>query len=503
MRVIGIASLLSLVPAVAQAHPLDELEPGHWIVVSNNALRDVDPCPTHDCSYTAVEGVSGVIDDWNGGAFATAVGELGSLVAWGGGHNGYFGSEVYVFDLATGLWSRASEPYDNGSGSVAGDCSEQGIYPDGSACPSHTYDRIDYHPPTNRLVILGSTYDPVCGGCPDPYAHAFDFDDGTWSLGASAAGLGWDGQTAYDSTRDVYWFIAAYGVPPLRRYDPNADAWSEHGPQAQAIEISGMGLYDPDHDAFLYGDPGGTQEVFAYDLADPDASSFALVTEGDEEIAGIGQIGFEWDPAEHRVTAWADGADVYTLTPPEDGDWRTAAWTWTRIPAADDNEVVPTVGINGTYSRFRYAPSVNAFLLVSTVDGPVWGYKAGAMPGTGPNGDDSGSESGTADDGSSSSNGDGGSTGGGGSTGDDGTSSTGTGAAEGSGGSVGSSRASDDDDASSCACTSGRGSGAAWNFAWMLALAIARRRPVTACRQRACAPPRAATPARVVASTRA
>ena len=275
-----------------------------------------------------------------------------------------------------------------------------------------------------------------------------------------------------------------------------------------AVLVGGDGrvrdfVYKPERAAADDGTATVTTEVFAYDLADPDASSFALVTEGDEEIAGIGQIGFEWDPAEHRVTAWADGADVYTLTPPEDGDWRTAAWTWTRIPAADDNEVVPTVGINGTYSRFRYAPSVNAFLLVSTVDGPVWGYKAGAMPGTGPNGDDSGSESGTADDGSSSSNGDGGSTGGGGSTGDDGTSSTGTGAAEGSVGSVGSSSASDDDDASSCACTSGRGSGAAWNFAWMLALAIARRRPVTACRQRACAPPRAATPARVVASTRA
>lgn len=468
-----------LTPAVAHAHPLDELEPGHWIVVSNNTLRDMDPCPAHDCSYSAVEGISGVVDDWNGGAFATGVGELGSLIAWGGGHNGYFGSEIYAFDLATGMWSRASEPYDNGGGSVAGDCSEQGIYPDGSACPSHTYDRIDYHPSTNRLVILGSTNDPVCGGCPDPYAHFFDFDDGTWSLGASAPGLGWDGQTAYDSSRDVYWFIAAYGVPNLRRYDPAADAWTDHGAQAQAIDISGMGTYDPDHDAFIYGDPGASQSVFAYDLADPDAPSFALAMDGDVEIAAIGQIGFEWDPAEHRVTAWNEGADVYTLTPPEDGDWRTGTWTWARIPAARDNAVVPEPNFNGTYSRFRHAPSVNAFLLVSSVDGPVWGYKAGAEPGTGPSTEDSGGAESTDDDGAGSTDAaeDGPDTGAGdeAATADD-ASADGPSATLDGGSEDGTSGASEDEDASSCACTSGRGRGALVFVSSLLLILRSRRR---------------------------
>ena len=58
------------------------------------------------CSYSAVEGVSGVIDDWCGGAFASGFGTLGGLVVWGGGHNGYFGSELYVFDLESQLWVR-------------------------------------------------------------------------------------------------------------------------------------------------------------------------------------------------------------------------------------------------------------------------------------------------------------------------------------------------------------------------------------------------------------
>jgi hypothetical protein len=198
--------------------PYDDLQPGHWRVISKNTIDQVQPCPTNDCSYSAVEGVSGVIEDWCGGALASRWGRLGGLVVWGGGHNGYFGSEVYVFDLDTQLWVRASEPYDNGTGSVAPDCSSQGIYPDGSACAAHTYDRVDYQPTTNRFFILSATDDPVCGGCDDGYVHAFDLDDRAWSLGPEVPNRGplTGALSAYDASRDVFWFLQTYGAPPLR-----------------------------------------------------------------------------------------------------------------------------------------------------------------------------------------------------------------------------------------------------------------------------------------------
>ena len=72
--------------------PYDDLVPGQWAVVSSNTIQDLDPCPTRDCSYSAVEGVSAVINDWCGGVLASGFGTLGGIVAWGGGHNGYFGS---------------------------------------------------------------------------------------------------------------------------------------------------------------------------------------------------------------------------------------------------------------------------------------------------------------------------------------------------------------------------------------------------------------------------
>jgi MYXO-CTERM domain-containing protein len=72
------------------------------------------------------------------------------------------------------------------------------------------------------------------------------------------------------------------------------------------------------------------------------------------------------------------------LAPPA-GDWRTGTWTWTLFPPAADNDVVPARNPNGTYSRFRYVPSVNAFVLVSSTSGPVWMIRVSDKPGTGTN----------------------------------------------------------------------------------------------------------------------
>lgn len=82
----AVACALTLVTWVSSAAAqtlYDDLEPGRWTVISLNTIDDVDPCPSQDCSYSAVEGISGVIDDWCGGAFATRFGELGIFNARG------------------------------------------------------------------------------------------------------------------------------------------------------------------------------------------------------------------------------------------------------------------------------------------------------------------------------------------------------------------------------------------------------------------------------------
>jgi hypothetical protein len=61
-------------------HPVESLQPGHWYQAPNSKLSSVDPCPEKNCSYSGNEGQRGVMDDWNGGAFATNYGAMGSLL---------------------------------------------------------------------------------------------------------------------------------------------------------------------------------------------------------------------------------------------------------------------------------------------------------------------------------------------------------------------------------------------------------------------------------------
>src|SRR5262245_35058305 len=93
----------------AHADAIDDLQPGHWYEVPNSQLEAVDPCPSSDCSWSAVEGVDAVMNDWSGGAFDTF---RDRLIVWGGGHGGYAGNEIYVFSLSTLAWERVSEPSD-------------------------------------------------------------------------------------------------------------------------------------------------------------------------------------------------------------------------------------------------------------------------------------------------------------------------------------------------------------------------------------------------------
>lgn len=152
----------------------------------------------------------------------------------------------------------------------------------------------------------------------------------------------------------------------------------------QPIDIDGAAIVDPVRDLLLYVDPRGSQKLFAFDLKDPDATSVELGMSGNLGILSRPKFGFEWDPLQRRAVAWDDGADLYVLEAPA-GDWKTGTWRWTRVPPAATNTVVPVRGVNGTYSRFRYVPSVNAFVVVSSTSGPVWMVRMSEDLGPGPN----------------------------------------------------------------------------------------------------------------------
>jgi len=150
-------------------------------------------------------------------------------------------------------------------------------------------------------------------------------------------------------------------------------SWTEYG--RYNIDIDAVSAVDPVRDLFVTVDGRGTKTVRVKDLKNPTASAVTVKTAGDVEIQGISAIGFEWDPVGEQFVAWRGGTSVYTLTPPST-NWANEVWVWTRVDAAPTNTVVPTSpNMNSTYSRFRYAPSVNAFLVVNRTSDPVFAFK--------------------------------------------------------------------------------------------------------------------------------
>lgn len=364
-----------------------DLQVGQWVVVSSNSVSSVNPCPGNNCAYSGSEGQKGVMDDWSGGAFATNLGASGSLLVFGGGHSGYLGNEVYAFDVAAGTWSRLTDPVnpptcDYNTSTMAGN----------SPCSAHMYEALEYSPVTNEFVKLGSSSDgnTVVG---TPYVHALNLQTKQWRRGARMPT--WDGaisddgegtSTAWDPTRNVIWWhgswrTAATSNKVLRKYDPAANSWTEY--PGQTVGIDQAAAFDTQRRIMLVVDGRTNKAVYAYDTSVDTPVLYTLSTTGDLAAQQTSAIGLDYDPVTDQFVAWVDGSAVYTLKAPS--NWKTGTWTWKRVVAAAGS-ASPTANSRGTYGRFRYVPSLNAFIVVNSVTGPTYMYKLSAGGGSPPAG---------------------------------------------------------------------------------------------------------------------
>ena len=374
------------------------LEPGTWAEVGVNTLSDVDPAqdPAANPSYPSAPpwrgaaGQKAVVNAWNGGAFAANLGRLGSLLTFGGGHNDYFGNEVYAFDLEKLRWSRVTDPFSAPRDTLTG-FYEHAEFADGSPLPPHTYDYVDYHPGTNSFVVLkGVQQLGVSGGSSSGSpAHLLNFGDLKWRRSPpSAAPYGSSGWSAYDSLRDVFWINPPAYTPAagFRFFDPNganADGsvgrWSEAvGPRKQGGG-DGMATYDPHNDIIVYTDfKKVPAKAFGVDLKRPGEPSVPLSLVGSPPQLDTGH-GWEWSDLRQSFIYWprTAGADVHELRL-RGADWRRGPWAWSSLTSRD-NAVVPQAmtAANGVFSRFRVVRFSNAEIavVVNRVDGPVYAFR--------------------------------------------------------------------------------------------------------------------------------
>jgi len=357
MSWVAIAGLV----CAAQTTP-DTMPPNSWLSVPNTKMSAVAPAPGQFPGTWAIVGPNSVIIAWCGGALDT---RRNRLVLWGGGHADYYGNELYSFDIPTLRWSRLNDPFVN-------PVMDEEVNADGTPNSRHTYGGLTYIAHADRFfgqagALAGSGF----ARCDRTWT--FDFAAGRWEdrkpPGATAGG-GAGVTCSYDpTTRKVWWGCDSTTAPGgLWSYDYDSNAWTRH---------SSDNIYE--HTSTVDTKRGlwvavGNGQVVAYDLRSGNFTQQTWTTTGAGALIAKTAPGVDYDPVSDRIVAWHGGA-VYAL------DLDTKVWTAYNPPGAP-----PTTG-NGIYNRWKYVPSVNAFIVVTDWEENVHFYKFTAGGGVPPSSD--------------------------------------------------------------------------------------------------------------------
>ena len=337
-----------------------------WYQIPNSLLRP--HCPSYS-EIQGIEGCSAVMADWSGGLFDT---QRNRFVIEGGGHNGYYGNEIYAIDLnanpiATVLVKDAA----HGSAvSNVTSCPE--AYTDGTPDSRHTYNG-ELYLAKQDLYMLYSGSKANCGS----------FSNGMWyfnpttlawtqiSVSGAAPNPAQNGsfaETAYDpTTGNVYEVEANMGV--FWKYDPVAKVWTSLANVTGCSALNGTTAIDDGRRLYFCVGNGGFHKV---SLNAPYTAT-ALSGSGCGNLKSINAPGFTYDPVQKLMVGWAGGNTAYLYNP--DTDSCTTA-TYSGGPT--------TIQANGTFGRFQYSPAAGVFIVANSVDSSV--YTLRLTSGTGSSG---------------------------------------------------------------------------------------------------------------------
>lgn len=373
-------SLPAWVPSVAQS-----ARTGIVSVASSGTVADVDPCPARNCNYSANEGQAAVMDDWNGGVLVDNVTKTAERIIYhGGGHNGYFGNEIYGFNLDEDAPAaiRLNDPYPTPGGASYPWNTTFGELATGIPCSTHTNDQVQALPPDlgggdeGSFLLLMHSSNHELGGGSTGYAHACDIAEAIadanttpaagWSRASTnAASIGGSAQCAscFDTKRGVYWLLQQ-NTENLQFYDPSTELWNDASPTVTGphMALHSVATYDSLRDLIVIRDGGGSVRII-----EPSDLSAGMTTVTTSGTAPSTAKGFVYVEALDRIYTMSSGSDIGILEPPRDGlDPATNTWVWRTesltgsVPANDLSRP--------TYSRFRLAPRKRCFVVVNNTD---------------------------------------------------------------------------------------------------------------------------------------
>jgi hypothetical protein len=358
--------------------------PGAIAAVSLNTMSSIDPCPGNNCVYSGTEGQSGVLNDWNGGAWARDLGTRGSMIKFGGGHSGYLGNEVYRYDVETRLWSRLSDPTTNIQLN-----SLEGEYQPGIPMSNHTYGTMCWLPPHVAGNDSGWFVRPVSAsngyGGSEEYsgrAHRFDLDAGTWArLSTNRATMygGFQNEccAVWDPKRQLIW-MWTQGNIPVQMLGPSTNwAWQNGSTNNQILELDACAAYCPWHDRIYVFANRNDQTVYIFNPNSPNSGLSNTSMSGTRP--SMNGTAIYWDDRRHRFVAWdqSNRQRLYYLTINEQTP-STVVWSFETLTGA----TIPSPGpiANPPYNQPSWCESADCMLVHTLRTGSVYALRPTSQP---------------------------------------------------------------------------------------------------------------------------
>ena len=331
------------------------LAPGEWL--SPSGTEWIDHCACEDGFPDACgPGYCAGEFAYSGGTFSSC---YDAMIVWGGGHNDYWGNEVYWFRLDTLQWERLTDP------SPTANCVE--TYPDGNPSSRHTYESLAVIDHVGRLFATGGAIACDAGGSGDGTIWTFDLATRTWQdmqptltnfddLAEIAAAFPFNYASAYDPSTGLVYLEANNS---LYAYDYDMNTLSEicpTDPGDGGVWVERTAEVIPDRQLMI---SIGEGTVRAYDLSTGTLELWT--TTGPSDIVDADGPGLAYDPSHDVLVGWENG-DVFRL------DLDTREWT------ADDSPW-PVGGTYDVFGRFAYSPVHDAFVAIPDPEAGVGIYR--------------------------------------------------------------------------------------------------------------------------------
>lgn len=318
-----------------------------WYTAPNTKMSAV--CAPASFNVSGVMGCKAIVSAWGGGAHD---GLAHRMFIWGGGHNDYWGNEIYALDLATMTWSRLTDP--------SPEPFNQDPLDDGNPVSRHTYDGLQYLGHAGRFFGQGGSRAKDGNGT--RLTWIFDPSAAAWTnmqpAGADYPGAGhaYNMSSGYDPTTKRVYMRDPYN---LYAYDYDTNTWTKLLDWAHAWGAQ-TGAVDTKRGLFF---SIGSKELLVHDIAAGKDVTSQWTTSGGDALIDDAAPGLDYDSKADALVAWNGGA-VWVL------DMTSKVWS------RKSGNGAPAAGVsNGTFGRWRYDVGLNVFILVNAVDDDVRFYK--------------------------------------------------------------------------------------------------------------------------------